>query len=313
MEKDIEKIIDNDIDYHSITPCGENCNSCDKKTDGSCKGCLETEGCCSEWRSTGACPVYSCAKEHRALFCGICSNFPCYDLTKKIWWNKNIIDDLTLLADNFYKQKFDNHDGRIPYYELLLERDLLNNIIEYPLPKGYRFEFYKNGDRDNWIEIEKSAKEFNSYAEGLAAWNRYYKGKENELKCRMVFVVNDSDEKVATATAFYDTNGKDKTGSAWLHRVAVKREYKGKGLSKPLISYVLNIMKNLGYTHAKIPTQTTTWLACKIYLDFGFMPVRENLYNSRKGWQIIYNLTNHQALKRISEEYSSDNYEVIKH
>ena len=215
MEKDIEKIIDNDIDYHSITPCGENCNSCDKKTDGSCKGCLETEGCCSEWRSTGACPVYSCAKEHRALFCGICSNFPCYDLTKKIWWNKNIIDDLTLLADNFYKQKFDNHDGRIPYYELLLERDLLNNIIEYPLPKGYRFEFYKNGDRDNWIEIEKSAKEFNSYAEGLAAWNRYYKGKENELKCRMVFVVNDSDEKVATATAFYDINGKDKTGIAF--------------------------------------------------------------------------------------------------
>ena len=106
---------------------------------------------------------------------------------------------------------------------------------------------------------------------------------------------------------------KDKTGSAWLHWVAVKREYQGKGLSKPLISYVLNIMKNLGYTHAKIPTQTTTWLACKIYLDFGFMPVRENLYNSRKGWQIIYKLTNHQALKRISEEYSSDNYEVIKH
>ncbi|MBQ8596156.1 MAG: GNAT family N-acetyltransferase [Lachnospiraceae bacterium] len=90
--------------------------------------------------------------------------------------------------------------------------------------------------------------------------------------------------------------GRDKSGAGWLHWVAVRREYQGRGLAKPLISYVLSVMKDLGYTHAKIPTQTTTWVACKVYLDFGFAPVKENAVNSRDGWRIIKTLTNHNAL-----------------
>lgn len=199
---------------------------------------------------------------------------------------------------------FDNNDKRIKHYELLLEKDI-DIVEEYPLPAGYHFEFYKSGDRDSWIEIEQSAKEFSDYDEGLAAWNRYYSGKEDELLNRMVFVVNESGEKVATATAFYDINGKDQSGSAWLHWVAVKREYQGKGLSKPLIVYTLGIMKTLGYTHAKIPTQTNTWLAVKIYLDLGFKPIRKNAVNSYQGWCIIKALTNHKALSEF--EYTAEN------
>lgn len=190
---------------------------------------------------------------------------------------------------------FDNNDKRIKHYELLLEGSL-DNLSEYSLPYGYHFEFYKDGDRDAWIEIEKSAKEFSSYDEGLAAWNRYYSGRGSELHNRMVFVVNESGEKVATATAFYDINGKDKSGAGWLHWVAVKREYQGKGLSKPLITYVLNVMKALGYNNAKIPTQTNTWLAVKVYLDLGFRPIPENAVHSYMGWRIIKTLTKHKAL-----------------
>ena len=112
----------------------------------------------------------------------------------------------------------------------------------------------------------------------------------------MVFIENSAGEKVATATAFYDIYERDKSGDGWLHWVAVRREYQGKGLAKPLISYVLNVMRELGYRHAKIPTQTTTWLACKIYLDLGFMPLPKNAVNSRNGWRIIKALTNHPAL-----------------
>lgn len=190
---------------------------------------------------------------------------------------------------------FDNNDKRIKHYELLLEGSL-DSICEYSLPDGYHFEFYQDGDRDTCIEIEKNAKEFSDYAEGLAAWNKYYLGRENELHNRMVFVVNESGEKVATATAFYDINGKDKSGAGWLHWVAVKREYQGKDLSKPLITYVLYVMKALGYNHVKISTQTNTWLAVKVYLDLGFRPIPENAVNSYMGWCIIKTLTNHKAL-----------------
>ena len=193
------------------------------------------------------------------------------------------------------KIEFDNHDERIRYYELLLERDL-EQIPQIELPEGYQFVFYKQGDRDTWIDIEKSAKEFVSYEQGLASWNKYYENRQEELPVRMVFIENSAGEKVATATAFYDIYGRDKSGDGWLHWVAVRREYQGKGLSKPLIAYALNVMRELGYKHAKIPTQTNTWLACKIYLDFGFMPLAENAVNSRNGWRIIKALTNHPSL-----------------
>lgn len=193
---------------------------------------------------------------------------------------------------------FDNHDSRIKYFELFLE-NTLENIPHYDLPEGYHFEFYKDGDRDEWIKIEKSAKEFSSYEEGIAAWNRYYQGYEQELTNRMVFVVNSTHEKVATATAFYDTFGRDNSGAGWLHWVAVKREYQGKGLSKPLISHVFELMKDLGYLHAKIPTQTTTWVACRIYLDFGFLPVPQNAINCLDGWRIMRTLTDHPLLSQF--------------
>lgn len=191
--------------------------------------------------------------------------------------------------------QFDNHDERIRYYELMLERDL-ENLPYFPLPDGYRYAFFQPGDRERWIDIEKSAKEFASCEQGMESWNRYYGGREDELTGRMVFVEDADGRKVATATAFYDIRGIDKSGDGWLHWVAVRREYQGRGLAKPLISYVLKLMQSLGYTHAKIPTQTTTWLACKIYLDLGFRPIPENAVNSREGWRIVKALTDHEAL-----------------
>lgn len=192
--------------------------------------------------------------------------------------------------------EFDNHDTRIKYYELMLERDL-NNLPQFSLPAGYRFVFFGPGDRDAWIDIEISAKELSDYEQGVEVWNRYYGGNEDMLVNRMVFVENEKGEKVATATAYFDITGRDTSGDGWLHWVAVRRQYQGKGLSKPLISHVLGIMRGLGYTRAKIPTQTTTWLACKIYLDFGFRPIPKNAVTSRDGWRIVKALTGHEALE----------------
>ena len=192
--------------------------------------------------------------------------------------------------------EFDNYDSRIKYYELLLEREL-DNLPAFPLPEGYRFVFFQPGDRDAWIEIEKSAKEFTTYEQGLEAWNKYYGGREDLLPQRMVFVENTAGEKVATATAYIDITGRDQSGSGWLHWVAVRRDFQGRGLSKPLISYVLGVMRALGHTRGKIPTQTTTWLACKVYLDLGFVPLPQNAVNSKDGWRIVKALTDHRALQ----------------
>lgn len=192
--------------------------------------------------------------------------------------------------------KFDNHDSRIRYVELEFIRDDLSSIPDYALPEGYRFTFYQHGDRDTWIDIEKSAKEFSSYEQGLESWNRYYCGKEDSLPDRMVFIETDSGEKVATATAYYDIYGRDKSGAGWLHWVAVRREYQGRGLAKPLIAFTLGLMPGLGYSHAMLSSQTNTWLACQIYLDFGFRPHPESVAENPMGWNILKALTDHPAL-----------------
>ena len=202
----------------------------------------------------------------------------------------------------------DNHDGRIQYYELMLEADI-QPMREIPLPEGYHYEMFRDGDRDAWIAIEQSARELTSHEQGLEVWKRFYEGHESELASRMVFVTTDAGEKIATATAYYDIRGFDPSGAGWLHWVAVKRECQGKGLSKPMISHVIQIMKQLGYTHAKVPTQTTTWVAVKVYLDLGFRPIPKNLIHARDGWRIIKRLTDHAALAGLD---AAADEEVLK-
>ena len=76
----------------------------------------------------------------------------------------------------------------------------------------------------------------------------------------------------------------------WL---AIRKDYQGKHLSKPILSKLVNLAKELGYDKILLHTQTHTWLAAKIHLDFGFEPmVRED----KKGWQILKTLTDHQKL-----------------
>ena len=71
-------------------------------------------------------------------------------------------------------------------------------------------------------------------------------------------------------------------------------------------------MCSLGYTYAKIPTQTTTWVACKVYLDLGFCPVPKNAVNSRDGWRIIKALTNHETLAQFDPASADEISDVLE-
>ncbi len=195
---------------------------------------------------------------------------------------------------------FRNRDTRIAFYKLLLENSL-DEVKEVPLPEGFHYVNYSAKDQEQWIRIEQSAEEFASHREGERAWAKYFAGKEDELRNRMFFIVNEAGEKVATASAFYNIYRGDDGVTGWLHWVAVRKEDQGKGLSRPLITHVLRHMKTLGYQRAVIPTQTTTWLACRLYLDLGFRPIPENAVSSATGWRIIRRLTGHPALSEFKE------------
>ena len=189
--------------------------------------------------------------------------------------------------------RFHNHDSRIRYFPLFMERTL-EELPDVPLPEGYSFVFYRPGDRDSWINIEISAREFATFQGGMTSWNLYFGPREAELENRMVFIKGKNGRRAATATALYDIEGRDCDG--WLHWVAVHRDYQGKGLSKPLISHTLRVLRDLGYSNVRLSTQTTSWLACKIYLDMGFAPV---VGDNPEGWRLLRTLTEHPSLSEF--------------
>lgn len=193
----------------------------------------------------------------------------------------------------------DNNDSALKYYELILENNHPENIIRYSLPEGYRFVNYAPGDREAWLEIETSAREFVTFREGMESWEKYYGGHEQELTDRMYFVETAEGKKVGTATAYYEPE--DRSGAGWLHWVAIHRDYQGKGLARPLISQTLFRLVQLGYSSVRIPTQTNTWLAASIYLDFGFRPFLPNLKENMEGYRILKTITGHPALEGIQE------------
>ncbi len=88
-------------DFITITACGECCVGCSKKKDGSCPGCIESDGRVPEWAGSGMCKVHACCKEHNARFCGVCSDFPCDKLPQMISWNPEIIKHLSALRDEY--------------------------------------------------------------------------------------------------------------------------------------------------------------------------------------------------------------------
>lgn len=87
--------------------------------------------------------------------------------------------------EELMKLRPDNHDMRLKYYELVLKSSSLENLPGFSLPKGYRYVYYREGDKKDWIAIETSAREFVLPMEGEAAWEKYYAGKEKELEERM--------------------------------------------------------------------------------------------------------------------------------
>lgn len=195
----------------------------------------------------------------------------------------------------------------LKYVDLLLVRGL-DDIPVMSLPEGFRFVLFQDGDEKNWVDIEVSSGEFLSFDEGIEAFNYYYGHCYEELKKRCIFIENNEGEKVATATAFYaDYPIGDITG--YVHWVSVKKEYQGKGLSKPLVSMALLKMKELGHKGTFLHTQTHTWLAVKVYLDMGFVPILNE--NDYLGWQIIKNLTNHKTLDNVVSIPNDKMYEPL--
>jgi ribosomal protein S18 acetylase RimI-like enzyme len=165
-----------------------------------------------------------------------------------------------------------------------MKYDDTSTFKKYELPKGFHYEFYNPGDELEWVNIHIESGEFTSVSQGLEWFHTFYDNFINELDKRCVFIVDDkTNEKVGTATVSL-LKEKEHGYDAAIDWFAIKKRYQGMGLSKPLITKFMEIAKELGHKKVILHTQTTTWLAAKLYLDYGFGILNKDEVN---GWRIL--------------------------
>ncbi len=190
-----------------------------------------------------------------------------------------------------------NMEKTLEYHELLMTLDDTSKYGSYELPNGFSYEFYKEGDINEWVNIHILSGEFMKESHGVEIFHDFYDSFIDELSKRCFFVVNEKGEKVGTATI--SKLEKLQYGyDAVVDWFAIKKEYQGYHLSKPMINRFIKLANDLGHNKLLLHTQTHTWLAAKLYLDLGFEPF--NVENNIKGWQILKTITNHPKLERIN-------------
>ena len=194
-------------------------------------------------------------------------------------------------------------DNRIKYYELLMKYDDLSSYKRYELPCGFHYEFFKVGDEEEWVKIHIESGEFTSYEKGLKHFHTFFDYFLDDLDKRCVFIVDDnSGEKVGTATISLLENEEFGYDGA-VDWVAIKKSYQGRRLAKPLITKFMDIAKDNGHKGIILHTQTNSWLAAKLYLDYGFEILNRD---EVVGWGILRRIVDHEKLSDFDKVNEDD-------
>lgn len=78
----------------------------------------------------------------------------------------------------------------------------------------------------------------------------------------------------------------EETREGYLHMVACKEAYRGRGIGTRMNEYVLYVLKREGMTHAHLTTDDFRIPAIKSYLRAGFVP-DESTDDFRRRWEAI--------------------------
>jgi len=165
-------------------------------------------------------------------------------------------------------------DKTVPYAKIKMVRKAGTPIPDFPLPEGYKYTFFQDGDEEAWARIETSVDEFDSEFGALLFFKEEFIPYKDELYRRCLFIETDDGKKVATSTAWWSFV--DGERRAWLHWVSVDPHYQGLGLGKAMVSKVTKLLEELeGDVDFFLSTQTWSYKAIDIYKKCGYIPTDE--------------------------------------
>jgi len=162
-------------------------------------------------------------------------------------------------------------DKSLAYKNIIMEisHQDLSLIPEPALPEGYSFCLFEKGMETDWARIETSVLEFENEDNALQYFNRDYIPFEKELEKRCVFIKNNDDLPIATATAWFSDSSSGYQAS--LHWVAVHPNYQGLGLGKAIAQKASRLFIETDKDQdVLLHTQTWSHKAILIYLNMGY-------------------------------------------
>lgn len=168
-------------------------------------------------------------------------------------------------------------DKSVPYKRVIMKLNYSNNNFskDINLPEGYSFKMYEPGFENYWAETETEVLEYKMKEEAIEYFKKELIPYQEQLKKRMVFIMNQEGVAVANACAWY-INYKGRH-QAHVHFVAVRPDYQGRGLGKAIFAKILTIFPiyEAGediYLH----TQTWSHVAIRMYLKMGFKLIKDD-------------------------------------
>ena len=145
-------------------------------------------------------------------------------------------------------------------------RDDLENVPDFDWPPGFSMRPFEAGDAQTWWDIHERADPLLAHRNGTHC--QFFGADADELRARQYFIVAPDGQPVGTATAWHDSAELGR-----VHWVAIVPKFQGRGLAKPLISHVLQKLRELGHTRAILDTSRQRPRAIALYEKFGFVEI----------------------------------------
>ena len=182
-------------------------------------------------------------------------------------------------------------------YSVRMIREHMENIPQFPIPRGFAIRNYRPDEGHIWTRIQKAAEPYINIDDGLFA--REFKRDFLAMEDRSFYLTTEAGEEIGTITAWWQP---DMDGKTWgqIHWVAIHPDYQGNGLSKPMMSVAMTRLKE-SHECCFLDTSTGRMPAIKLYLDFGFTPdlSREN---SREAWTQVASVLEHPLLVQLESQ-----------
>lgn len=149
---------------------------------------------------------------------------------------------------------------------VFMMRDDLENVSHFDWPQGFSIRPFEAGDDQTWWEIHELADPLQAHR--LGTHRQFFGDDFDQLRARQYFIVSPDGQPIGTATAWLDSAELGR-----VHWVAIVPEFQGRGLAKPLISHILERLRELGHARAILDTSSQRPRAISLYKKFGFVEI----------------------------------------